>query len=241
MWLGNYNASVVLRNAVADGIIDFYPYPKIGSAIEQAMTLIHSRSPLVFDPRNPDTYELAAHPRTKRHQEQSFPPYLQPDVADYWAIELARFTVPKGQVGFINTLEQVLFDSEGSYYPTNSSYWGNPHNLISDVDNLLWYLQIEYFDGTLPPRFNSSLTTPITRASLPGGPYGELDHIDGLWYAAQSPKTDVNLIVPGHRMVRFFMISPPTDTYRWYAGGRLRGYTQTTYSAFSAENASLSI
>jgi len=232
--------SQLLREAIQAGLIEVELYPGPDTYEYKAMELFKARDPSIFDPSNPKTFELAAHPASQRAQEHYFPPTLQPDMTFYWGVELARICVPKGEIGLVQSIEQVLYDDQGDYYPTASAYWGSPYSVNTDVRNVIWYLQLEYFDGIQPARFNLPTAAPITRASLPGYPYPELPTIQGLWYAAQSPLSKTKLIVPGNRMLRFFAIVPPTVNYRWYATGRLRAYTQITYSAEAAANARLS-
>lgn len=229
----------VLRDALKTGLLDLTLYPYNDPYVIKAMANVANRDQVpLADPVNPNTFELLNHPRSERWQEHYFDPIAHPDFAtNYWLIELARFVVPKGQIGFVRTLEQVVYDFEGDYYPTNSAYWGSPYSVVADVANLRWYCQLDYYDGIWPVRFNFASVNPLTRGNLPGQPYTELSEIDGLWYGAQSPNTEVKLLVPGHRMLRFFMLSPPTTNFQWIATGRLRGTTQITYCVEAAQNA----
>lgn len=182
------------------------------------------------------TYELWQAPQSQRWQESNLDPVVITPVADNHAIELAQFAVPDGQLGFVRYLEQVVSDVTGSYYPTNVSHWGSPWFVISDVNNLRWYLTLSYFDGILPARHIVNSTTPIPPHSLPGQPYTDLFEIGGIWYPAHNNKR-LKLLVPGGRVLRLFLITPPLTTYQWIVEGKLSGYTQSTYQLAALRNA----
>ena len=110
--------------------------------------------------------------------------------------------------------------------------------MLPDVDNARWYLTLDYYDGVLPAPFNHSGATPINSAILPGLSYPELFEIDALWYPAGANQ-NLNLIIPGARMLRFFFLTPPTTTYQWQVRGRLSAFTQSTFSDEAAQNARL--
>lgn len=229
----------VLAYAFEHGIVDSDLVPFDPPSIPPEMFAFAESQRSTYE-KNPHEFNLLNHPKSRRFQESSFDVVTQPDVAEYWAVELARIIVPQGSIGFLETLEQVLNDSIGSYYPTNQDYWGSPHFVISDVDNCRWFLTIDYYDGLQPARFEISGATPIDGARLPGMPYSELFEINGLWYPAGSQAANnMRLIVPEQHMLRFFFVTPPTATYTWQVRGRLRAYTQTTYCKEAANNARL--
>lgn len=184
---------------------------------------------------NPESYELWTHAKTQRWQESHLDPIVHPVLTNYWAIELAQFSVPDGHIGWVKYIEQVVTDLSGSYYPTNSTFWGSPYYVDPDVDNLRWYFTLSPFYGTLPARFNLVSAAPIPVHSLPGAPYTELPIIDALWYPAHK-RSELKLIVPGRYVLRFFMISPPLVTYQWVVSGKLSGYTQSTYQNCAVSN-----
>lgn len=189
---------------------------------------------LVWD--DPKTFNLSTAAQSTRWQVSHLPTRTHPDVANYWAVELAQFAVPIGHVGFVQCIEQVVNDVTGSYYPTNVSFWGSPRFVDPDVDNLRYYLTISEFYGTLPARFelNSAVAIPIH--ALPGHPYPDLPIIDGLWYPAHNNKS-LKLIVPGRHVLRLFLVTPPTVTYQWEVSGRFSGSTQSTYQNCAVINA----
>lgn len=179
---------------------------------------------------------IASADQSQRFQSNRLSTVLHETVTDYWAVELARFVVPNGQIGFVTGVEQVVNAADGSYYPSNVAYWGSPRFVISDVDNIRWYLRLDYFNGLHPNRYNLSSTVAIPWHALPGEPYSDLHEIDAIWYPANNNRR-LKLIVPAQRMLRFFMITPPTTLYQWEVSGRLTGYTQTAYTGAAVHNA----
>jgi hypothetical protein len=185
---------------------------------------------------NQETYELWPAPQSQRWQESHLEAHTCVPETDHWAVEVARFAVPDGQIGFVKRIEQVVTDVSGSYYPTNVSHWGSPHFVLTDVDNLRWYLTISFYDGLLPARHIQQSAVAIPAHALPGQPYTDLFEIDGLWYPAHNNKP-LKLIIPGGRLLRFFLITPPTTVYQWIVEGKLSGYTQSTYQLGAMKNA----
>lgn len=230
-------ASQVLRDAVQDEVIDTVLKPFDGRSIPLNMFEWVTSQPL-SEPRNPHTFDLYTHPKSRVYKESILSAQSQPDMAEYWAVELARIAVPHGSIGFVTGLEQVLNDVDGNYFPTNVVYWGSPNFTLSDVDNCRWYLTLDYFDGVEPARFNLSQAAPITAGRLPGWGYSQLNEIPGIWYPAHNGNANkMKLIIPGQRILRFYFVTPPTTTYQWQASGRLRAYTQSTYSREAQANA----
>jgi len=182
-----------------------------------------------------ETMQLWPSSQSTRWQEHRFTTAAHDTVTDYWAIELARFAVPQGQIGYIKYIEQVVNDVDGSYWPTNVAYWGSPRFVISDVENLRWYLNISRFPGFFPPRYELFSAVPIPAHALPGSPYPDLPEIDAIWYPAHAGK-DMKLIVPGAHMLRFYLISPPTTVYQWEVSGKLSGFTQSSYQPCAKSN-----
>lgn len=234
----------VLRFAVAGGIVDS-PIDHILAGIIPANQLEEVPAKMFdyvtgspADLTNPNQENLWEHPKSRRLQEVVFPPLDQPLQVENWAVELARIVVPEGQIGFLASLEQVLFDFAGDYYPTNQTYWGSPYFVDAEVAACRWYLTLDYFDGLQPARHNVSGPTLATISELPGWAYPELNTIDGIWYPAHSPAShDLKLIIPGQRMLRFFFVTPPTVNYTWRAAGRMRAFNQSTYSKDASANA----
>jgi len=195
-------------------------------------------SPEFWQPsaRDPQTFDLYGSDQSLRWQDNHLGMTTHETVAEYFAIEVARFSVPAGQIGYVQHLEQVVNDVDGNYYPTSNEYWGSPHFMLADVNNLRWFLKLDFYNGVQPPRLLMSSAVPIPASSLPGYPYLDLPILNALWYPAHCNRR-IKMVVPGNRILRFFAYSPPTTVYQWQLGGRLAGYTQTTYQDEAKENA----
>jgi len=185
--------------------------------------------------KEPKQRELWTSSQSRRFQTSHLPTEQCPDIRYPWAIEVARFAVPEGEIGFIKHIEQIVNDVDGNYYPTNVQYWGSPRFVVADVDDIRWYLTLSYFSGTFPPRFNVNAAT-VTPNALPGQPYPDLCEIDSLWYPAHN-NVELNLIIPGGYCLRMFCITPICTTFTWEIGGRLSGWTQSTWSGEALNNA----
>ena len=230
----------VLRHAVKCGIISDQISEILGggmpSDLEIPTYLIRDMSASPSLVQNPHQFEPFEHPDSRRYQIHTFGPALNPDTEAFRCVEAARFVVPDGQLGIITKLEQVLYDNEGSIYPTANEYWGSPYSVNDDVNQNFWYLTVDYFDGQQPERFNITSGTVIRVEHLPGYPYPEINQIQGIWYPPSAPIGNLNWIVPSQRMLRLFWLCPPTINYTWRGGGRLTGFTQSTYSNGSLDN-----
>jgi hypothetical protein len=224
----------VMRNAVKSGIVDTVLYPFGDPFVPSLMTWAESQH---IEGASPQTFEAHENPHSQRWQESIYPGIAMAQSDQYWALEIARFMVPMGSVGYVRFLDQVLNDAAGNIFPSNQFYWGSPTFVHPDVDNCRWYLTLDFFDGTQPGRFQLTSAAPFTSSSLPGMPYPDLHEIPGLWYPAHAPRDMLKLIVPGNRMLRFFFFTPPVTNYRWVGSGRLAGYTQSTYNREATENA----
>lgn len=185
---------------------------------------------------DPNQHELAVGQKSQRFQSNRLPTRAHDTVTDYWAVEVARFPVPDGHIGYLTGIEQVVNDVAGNYYPTNVAYWGSPRYVIDDVENLRWYLMLSFYDAEMPPRYELFSTVPIPPHALPGMPYTEMCEIDALWYPAHN-RQQLKLLVPESRVLRMFLISPPTTEYQWEVSARLTGYIQSSFSDISVINA----
>jgi hypothetical protein len=227
-------SSIALSNAVKNGVIDTVIHPFSNPIVVGLLGYIRERRGQ--HRQNPNTFEPYEHPKSTQWQESAFDTFLHPDTAEWSCAEVARFVVPKGQVGFVTHIEQVINDVGGNYYPTNQEYWGSPRFVLPDVDNIRWWLKLDFYDGVQPARFQFANPAVFGSEVAPGMPYSDMHTIDALWYPAHLDRP-VKLIVPGMRMLRFFYYSPPTTTYQWEVRGRLTGYTQSTYSTEATQNA----
>lgn len=226
--------SIALDHAVKNGVVDTAIYPFANPIITGLLKYAGDRRGL--HRQDPNTFEPYEHPKSTAWQESSFEPKNHAPQTQFFCTELARFVVPRGQVGFINSIEQSVMDVNGSYYPTNQEYWGSPVSMLTDVNNIRWWLRLDYYNGSAPAApYVFTSATAFSSEAAPGLPYPDMATIDALWYPSHLRKP-VKLIIPGMRMLRFFYFSPPTTTYQWKVRGRLTGYTQSTYSLESAVN-----
>jgi hypothetical protein len=228
------DSSEALRNAVNNGVVDTILSPFQEPYLQNLLSFVQGKKSLHV--QDPKTFELASSNQSLRWQESQFEPQSQVALAEYYAVELAQFAVPKGSIGFVRYVDQVLNDVDGNYYPSNQEYWGSPHFVFSDIDNCRWYLTLDFFDGQMPAPFVLSSAVAFTSQSLPGIPYTDLPQISRLWYPAHSGK-ELKLLVPGNRVLRLFFYTPPTTLYRWQVMGKLSGWTQSTYTQQAKANA----
>ncbi len=230
-------ASQWLSGLITSGVMDtaFQPFDERNSSIKyfEWFLAFNAKKRLWTDP---NFFELLTAAQTNRWQEAELSVRTHPTTTNHWAVEVAQFSVPDGHVGWIQSIEQVVNDVNGGFYPTNVSYWGSPRYVDPDVDNLRWYFTLSYFDGTLPARYELDSGTPIPVHALPGHPYPPLPELNALWYPAHN-KRHLKLIVPGHHVLRMFLITPPTTTWQWQVSAKLSGNTQSTYQHAAVKNA----
>lgn len=229
-------STLALRSAVNNGVVDTVLHPFSSPLISNLLG--YARKHRGSHTQNPNSFEPFQHPRSTSMQVHSLPAKAPAETTNFNVMEVARFVVPEGSVGFIEYIEQVVNDLQGSYYPTNQEYWGSPTFALGEVSRIRWWLKLDYFNGVLPIRFEYSNPTVFGSEVAPGMPYDGMSEIDALWYPAHNNKR-LKLIIPGARMLRFYYYSPPTVQYEWEVRGRLTGYTQSTYSGESMRNARL--
>jgi hypothetical protein len=227
-------SSIALRQAVKNGVVDTVLLPFQFPAVRALLSSTRERVKL--HRQNPDTFELYEHPKSTQWHANSLPERTHPDLSRPACIEVARFVVPKGQVGFVKYIEQSVHDYQGRYYPTNQEYWGSPGFVISDVANIRWWLKLDFFNGVVPDQFFYNQNTNFGSEVAPGMPYSPMATIEGLWYPAHLCR-ELKLVVPGNRMLRMYYYSPATSNYGWVVRGRLSGYLQTTHSDEAMQNA----
>jgi hypothetical protein len=224
----------LLNGAIYQRVVDAALFQLADPVVERAM----KRAGAHEDERGkPETYQLLETPKTLRWREQVFVPTVHNPQNEYVIAELARIAVPQGSVGHLQGIDQVLYDVDGNYFPTNSEYWGSPYFAFDEVDDCKWWLTLSNFYGGWPARFFDNRTTAFDITDCPGYPYSELHEIRGLWYPAGN-KERVKMVIPGAKMLRFFVQVPPQTVYNWKMAGRLRASLQSTYHDVSAFNAS---
>lgn len=154
-------------------------------------------------------------PKTAHYQDHFFAPYTMPTDGIARTIELARFPVPVGQIGLVRKINQWV---NGEY--TDSDNWGNP---VTNAwpDTLTWYLRLSNY-AALGPR------AVIQSTYLPGFPYADFSQWTLLWFLPHAPANDVNLVVPGGYILRFFVNVPGIQEGEEIVLGRLVGYWQSS-------------
>lgn len=227
----------LLNLAVYQGIVDtrIHPFDDDAWPVELLQQTI-ADSQRVGSSYHPDLY---AEQTSRRHVESNLPLATHDPITEYWAIELARLVVQDDAIGFLDSVEQVLKDVNGDYYPTSQDYWGSPYSDIADVAGCRWYLKVEDYDSYDGARLNFTRATPIDPwGDLPGAPYAERFEIDGIWYPAHCPTSrGLHWLIPSNSVLRFYLITPPTTLYTWQATGRLRATIQSALCDQAVQNA----
>lgn len=177
--------------------------------------------------------ETWTNPKTARFHEHSFRGYQQDVTRQDARVELARFTVPFGQLGMVKRVDTFMFDATTDPPTFPPSPWSG----LPDFYNVVWLLRLEPFVGTVAPQL---IDSPIT-SELTGWPHPDLPEIRDYWYSPTESNNAVglSLIVPQAHQLRLYAQIPDTSegTHRISVIGRLRGYRQRTDSAPSAINA----
>ena len=153
--------SNVLRDAVKDGLI-----PTQLPVFDKIDLKVFDYAIANFKPQKTPQKDPQFAPETQRYQEHHFEPYNLPGNAII-IVELARIIVPRGEVGYLKSIEQFVEDQNGGFYPTSSEYWGLPYQNDADLLRLKWYLRLSTFEGEQPPRLIVSGST----YNLPGWAY----------------------------------------------------------------------
>lgn len=164
-------------------------------------------------------------PKTARYQDHFFDFFTQATDGITRTVELARFPVPVGQIGIVRKINQWV---SGEY--TESDNWGTP---ITGAwpDTLTWYLRLSNYQAL----GNREI---IVSTRLPGMPYPDLPQWTYLWFMPHAPANDVNLVVPGGYILRFFVNMPGIQEGDESVLGRLVGYWQSTeVSNYAGANA----
>jgi len=144
-------------------------------------------------------------------------------------IELARITVPEGNVGHVRCVEQYMADSAGRFYASASNYWGMPYNETVPINELIWLFRLDNFDGSwLPQFYSTALVLGNFRAILPGAPWWDLPEFNGIWYPATHRK-GFSGTIPSGKQLRMFVYMPSSSQadYSWRLSGRLTARVQS--------------
>lgn len=151
------------------------------------------------------------------------------DTWPQWAVELARFAVPRGMFGIVKSFDQFLgiMGLEAAELPTESSNWGVPFSgfTTTGIGAVTWHFRLSEYYGTLPPLLNA-----VNSQALPGVPHPDFPSTNDFWFPAHSPSANnFHLPVPGGNVLRVILIVGPMS-YRPQAAARLSGWLSTYLS-----------
>lgn len=215
------DANELLRRAIRDCVID--PQPDAiqrlatgnrswgqASILRDLMISVSKRSEenLIKTPwlGEQQSWQLPATRRYSQSRHAPDSPLTQPNAAENWMVELARYPVPYGCVGIIKSWEQYV--SQDQDVLTSLSAWGNPYPSV----DLEWYLRLFPLSRNAVPWTSISGASAI-RDYLPGIPYDDLPESYGIWFPATSPpSTNVHLVIPGDYVLRVFCIVSASST-----------------------------
>lgn len=176
--------------------------------------------------KDPARQNIFQAPASAHYKEHYFDPYFHDTQDPAISVELARFAVPSGSIGVIRRLNQWV--SGFSRLPN----WGEPFHNMPFIDDIIWSLRLDTFDGAQAARLVAASPT------LPGIPHSDLPEIRYLWYLPNADQSDLALIVPGGYVLRFIALLPPNASQSGYrVMGRLCGYWQSSeYKLEAAAN-----
>lgn len=178
----------------------------------------------------PDFQSTLDHPRTLRFRQSCRGVVTHPTSSSPWGewiVELARFAVPRGCVGFVNSWEQYLANGQQVY--TSFQGAGNPFIAGSDFQ---WVFRLDRYDGTIAPWIDSIVPIP-----WPGQAFPDLPVERDLWFAADRGRAPFRWIVPGGYQLRlFFEQTAPSDSVRFSVASKLRGGIQAELAPNTREN-----
>jgi hypothetical protein len=167
-------------------------------------------------------------PTTRRYIQSRSPnggALTQPNPALDWMVEPARFPVPYGEVGIVKSFEQYL--SQGQTVHSGSTNWGNP---FPASVNVRWYLRLSHVSTVGHPWINIQGLSAIPDY-LPGTPYDDLNHLDGLWFpCGSSAAANIHLPIPGGQVLRLIAIVGSSQT-AYSIAAKLSGTVQVETNA----------
>lgn len=198
------------------------------------------RQPESWRQRGPDEPDLAStldNPATLRYQrsERERESHPGPDGGPYtpWIVELARFPVERGLVGFVVDWTQYLATVavQGATVFTSSQTWGDPYVAATTAGPFRWILRLDEYTGQAPPWISS--LTPIT---LPGLPCTDLAECRDLHRKPDAYRAPFRLIVPGGYQLRLFFEQETTLQAELSVSSTLTGFVQSCMALESAQN-----
>lgn len=181
----------------------------------------------------PDFLSTLENPRTLRYQQGgggvfNHPQEEGPDWVP-WQVEIARFVVPYGSVGLINSFEQHLHDLFSGNVWTSIGNWGNAVGPFGVYWG--WVFRLDTFDGTVKPWLNTIVPT-----SWPGVAFPDLPEESGLWFKVDAAHLPVRWTVPGGYQLRVFFASGLVEKVRFSVACKVRGVLQSAYSGEARAN-----
>ena len=172
--------------------------------------------------KNPILQSLGQSPFCARWGEHTYGPYTHSGLLSV-AVELARYAVPRGSIGLLKRLNQWVENWD-------ITEWGNPYgNAVFDA--IQWRLQLSPIDAALGGRLVSASLV------LPGEPFPDLPFINGLWYLPHAAQAEINAVIPGGYVLRFFAVLGPSQN-DFDVAGRLCCVSTSEYSSAAAGNVS---
>lgn len=191
-------------------------FPRVIKAWARTQAAFLSRGGFV-EYKDPARQNLWQSPATARFKEHYFDPYFHNTQDPAISVELARFAVPAGSIGVVRRLDQWLSGF------SRSQNWGDPFHNLPFIDDIIWALRLDTFDGAQAARFVAATPT------LPGIPHSDLPEIRYLWYLPNAGQSDLTLIVPGGHVLRFIALLPTNVSQSGFrVMGRLSGYWQSS-------------
>lgn len=229
--LSDFEASSrVLKNAVAAGIVEF-DFSWLSSNVTVAAIEFAEKT---FSGSNTaEISEIGRSPRSLHYRENTRGEMVHPDDEDFrpWIVEVARFRVPRGNVGVVKGIDQFLshVTLQGETIHSLSPVWGDPFTSLSAPGE--WHFRLSNINRFPTPWFDA---TNLQR--LPGYPYPDLPVSRGLWWpAGSSSAQNLHLLIPEERLFRVFYVNDAPDV-RIHVGALIRGYIQSSMSLQAISN-----
>jgi hypothetical protein len=173
--------------------------------------------------KNSSLQQLQQSPFCARWGEHTFGVYTHSGLLSQ-TVELARYAVPMGSIGLLKRLNQWV---EG----WDIQHWGNPYTGNPTLDLIQWRLQLSPIDDQLGGRW----VRP--GPALPGEPFADLPFINGLWYLPHAGQGEINAVIPGGYVLRFFALLGLGQN-DFDVAGRLCCVSTSEYSSAAAGNVS---
>lgn len=229
--LSNFEAaSRVLTNAVRAGIVEFDFAWLQSNLTVRAIEFAEN----AFEGQNTaEISEIGRSPRSLHYRENTRGERVHPDEEDFrpWITEVARFRVPRGNVGVVKGIDQYLSSVtlQGETIHSLSPVWGDPFTTLSEPGE--WHFRLSALNRVPIPWFDA-----MAIQRLPGYSYPDLPVSRGLWWPAGSSSAhNIHLLIPEERLLRLFYVNQNPEV-RIHVSALLRGYIQASMSAQAVSN-----